>query len=312
MKLGGLIMETVMTEARSGVSWASILAGAFVAAAVSLALLALGAGLGLASVSPWSGSAVSGSAFTHISGTYLLLVAIMSSSIGGYLASRLRIKWTDLHTNEVFFRDTAHGLVAWAFATVLSASLLATASAHLVGGTVSTGLTTAASAAGSQSANPNAVFVDRLFRPDTAAQGNTGDTGQTTLGTPGTATPDTAGTSAARTPPNHNGDKAEVVRLWISSFTDGNGLQPADRSYVAHLVAQQTGMSDADAQKRVDDVINDTKDALDRARQNAMKLSFWMTAALLFGAFAASIAAVEGGQHRDGTWNERRLVPRAW
>jgi hypothetical protein len=72
------------------------------------------------------------------------------------------------------------------------------------------------------------------------------------------------------------------------------------------------GMSDADAQKRVDDVVNETKEALDRTRQNAMKLSFWMAAALLFSAFAASLAAVEGGQHRDGTWNERRLVPRAW
>jgi hypothetical protein len=100
--------------------------------------------------------------------------------------------------------------------------------------------------------------------------------------------------------------------LWTSSFTDGNGFQPADRTYVAHLVAQRTGMSDADAQKRVDEVVTETKDALDRARQNAMKLAFWMTAALLFGAFAASLAAVEGGQHRDGTWNERKLVPRAW
>ena len=100
--------------------------------------------------------------------------------------------------------------------------------------------------------------------------------------------------------------------MWTSSFTDEDGLRPADRTYVAHLIAQQTGMSDADAQKRVDDVVNQTKDALERARQNAMKLSFWMTAALLFGAFAASLAAVEGGQHRDGTWNERRLVPRAW
>jgi hypothetical protein len=103
-----------------------------------------------------------------------------------------------------------------------------------------------------------------------------------------------------------------VVRLWTATFTNGTGLQPADRTYVARLVAQQTGLSEADAQKRVDDVVNETKDASDRARKSAMKLSFWMTAALLFGAFASSLAAVEGGQHRDGTWNDRRLVPRAW
>jgi hypothetical protein len=97
--------RTVWTEAVSGVSWASIMAGAFVAAAVSLALLALGAGLGLDSVSPWSGSAVSGSTFTNISGAYLLMVAIMSSAIGGYLASRLRTRWTDFRANEVFSRQ---------------------------------------------------------------------------------------------------------------------------------------------------------------------------------------------------------------
>lgn len=292
--------RTVLTEAPPGVSWASILAGAFVAAAVSLALLALGAGLGLASVSPWSGSSVSGSTFTNITGAYLLMVAIMSSASGGYLASRLRTKWTDLHSSEVFFRDSAHGLVAWAFATVLSASLLATASAHLVGGTVS-GVATGVSAAGGQGANPNAVFVDRLFRTDTAAQASPGNAGLTT-----------PGTSGAPASQNPNMAKAEVMRLWTSSFTDANGLQPADRTYVVHLISRQTGMSDADAQKRVDDVVSETKDALDRARHNAMKLSFWMTVALLFGAFAASLAAVEGGQHRDGAWNERKLVPRAW
>lgn len=315
------------TEALSGVSWTSVLAGAFVAAAVSLPLLALGAGLGLASVSPWSGSGVSGSTFTNITGAYLVVVAVMSSAIGGYLASRLRAKWTDLHINEVFFRDSAHGLVAWAFATVLSASLLATASGHLVGATVS-GAAASASAAGSAATNPNAVFVDKLFRTD--SQAPAANAGASTPA--GIATPDTAGTAApgaaATTPAspaatnggataapaaqNGNAARAEVVRLWSTSFSDGTGLQPADRTYVAHLIARQTGMSDADAQKRVDEVVTETKDALDRARRSAMKLAFWTTAALLFGAFAASLAAVEGGQHRDGTWNERRLVPRAW
>lgn len=320
----------VWTEALSGVSWASILAGAFVGAAVSLPLLALGAGLGLASVSPWSGSAMSGSTFTNVTGAYLVIVAVMSSAIGGYLASRLRTRWTDLHTNEVFFRDSAHGLVAWAFATVLSASLLGTVSANLVGGSVS-GVASAATATGSQAANPNAIFVDKLFRNDAGAQTSAGGAGSAAPSPAATATPDNAGAAApagSATPPsgagpstapaaapaaqNNNAARAEVGRLWTASFTDGNGLDEADRSYVAHLVARQTGLSEADAQKRVDDVVAETKDAVDRARKNAMKLAFWMTAAFFFGAFAASLAAVEGGQHRDGTWNERRLTPRAW
>jgi hypothetical protein len=305
------------TEALSGVSWASILAGAFVAAAVSLPLLALGAGLGLASVSPWSGSAVSGATFTNITGAYLLMVAIMSSAIGGYLASRLRRRWTDLHTNEVFFRDSAHGFVAWAFATVLSASLLATASAHLVGGSVAgLGAGAGASPSADQAANPNAVFVDKLFRTDTAAAQSPSGGGSAASSAMAGSNPNTpspgAETSGASVPRNNSSVKAEVVRLWTASFTGATGLQPPDRSYVTRLVAQQTGMSEADAQRRVDEVVNETKESLDRARRSAMKLTFWMAAALLFGAFAASLAAVEGGQHRDGTWNERRLVPRAW
>jgi hypothetical protein len=292
--------QTIWTETLSSVSWASIVAGALVAAAISLALLALGAGLGLASVSPWSGSAVSGASFTNIAGAYLLMVAIMSSAIGGYLATRLRSKWTDLHTNEVFFRDSANGLVTWALATLLSASLLGSAATHLVGGTAS-GVAAGAST-GSQSANPTGVFVDKLFRTDAAAHATSG----------GATTPGPAGTSAAPASQNNSAAEAEVARLWTASFANGNSLEPADRSYVAHLVAQRTGISDTDAQKRVDSVVNETKDAVDRARRSAMKLSFWMTAALLFGAFAASLAAVEGGQHRDGSWNERRLVPRAW
>ncbi len=291
-------MDTVIGTERPGwagflpgVSWASVLAGAFVSAAVSLPLIALGAGLGLATVSPWSGSAVSGSTFTNITGAYLVVIAVMSSAIGGYLSARLRTKWADLHTNEIFFRDSAHGFVAWAFATVLSAAVLGSAGSYLVGA--------AASGAASAAQNANAVFVDKLFRPNDAAP----PTGATTDAAP-------AGTS---TPANGNRTgRGQVERLWTASFANGVGLQADDKAYVARVVAQQTGLSEADAQKRVDDVVNQTKAYLDQARHGAMKLAFWMAVALIFGAFAASLAAVEGGQHRDGTWSDRKLVPRAW
>lgn len=71
-------------------------------------------------------------------------------------------------------------------------------------------------------------------------------------------------------------------------------------------------MSQADAEKRVNDVVTEAKAAADRTRRGAAKMAFWMTAYLLFGAFAASLAAVEGGQLRDGTWTNGRLVPRPW
>ena len=103
----------------------------------------------------------------------------------------------------------------------------------------------------------------------------------------------------------------EVSRLWSASFRDGGDLSAADRSYIAHLIAARTGLSEADAEKRVDDTITEAKAAADKARSGAAKLSLWLTAAMLFGAFAASLAAAEGGSLRDGTWNERGvLIPR--
>jgi hypothetical protein len=257
-----------------------------------LALLALGVGLGLSSVSPWGDSAVSGSTFNNITGAYLVVMAVMSSAVGGYLAARLRTKWTGPQTNEVFFRDTAHGFIAWAFGTVLSASVLAGAATHIASGAAA-GLGAAGTAA-AQSVNPSQVYVDKLFRTDgPPAAGAAAPTGAT-------------GAMANQAP------RAEVTRLWTSSFRDGTDLAPADRTYVARVIAAQTGMSQQDAERRVSEVVNEAKTAADKARRGAAALAFWMTAALIFGAFAASLAAAEGGQLRDGTWNGRTLVKRTW
>src|SRR5580704_15522665 len=157
----------VLGDGMSAASWASIAAGAVAIAALTLALLALGAGLGLSSISPWAGSGVSAATFKNATGIYLVLVAIMSSAIGGYLASRLRTKWVGLHTNEVFFRDTAHGFLAWAFATLISATALVSTTAYLANGTVA-GMGVAA-AQNSQPNNPAQIYVDKLFRTPTAS-----------------------------------------------------------------------------------------------------------------------------------------------
>src|ERR1700687_635639 len=111
------IVDVDADATNSGPSWAAIAAGAVAAAALTLVLVALGAGLGLSSISPWSDSGVSAAPFDIGTGIYLVVVAVISSAIGGYLAGRLRTKWVGLHSNEVFFRDTAHGFLAWAFAT---------------------------------------------------------------------------------------------------------------------------------------------------------------------------------------------------
>jgi len=126
--------RTIVEGGMSAASWASIAAGAVATAALTLALLALGAGLGLSSISPWADSGVSAATFKTATGIYLVLVAVMSSAIGGYLAARLRTKWVGFEPDEVFFRDTAHGFIAWAFATVISAAALGAATTHILGG----------------------------------------------------------------------------------------------------------------------------------------------------------------------------------
>ena len=122
---------SMLIDAQSAVSWGAIAAGAVGAAALALLVIAFGAGLGLSAVSPWSDSGVSASTFKTGTGIYLVIVSVMSSAVGGYLAARLRSRWAGLHTHEVFFRDTAHGFIAWAFATLLSASALSSAAAYL-------------------------------------------------------------------------------------------------------------------------------------------------------------------------------------
>ena len=275
---------TIVDVQTSGVSWAAIVAGAVVAAALGLVLLAFGAGLGLASVSPWADSGVSATTFKIGAGIYLCLVAVMTSGVGGYLAARLRTRWTGLHSNEVFFRDTAHGLLAWALGLLLTATVLASATSKVLGGATQAATAAAASQAAS---NPADIYVDKLFRTDTPAPAAT------------------AGTPTG----NADATRSEALRLWTSSFNEGE-LAPNDRAYLSRLVAARTGLSQADADKRVTEVVTDAKVAADKARKAAKQLAFWLAASMLLGAFAASLAAIEGGQLRDGTWNDRILTPR--
>lgn len=297
----------MIVDIHSGVSWAAVAAGAVGAAALSLLLVAFGAGIGFSAISPWSDTGVSASTFQIGTGIYLIILSVMSSAIGGYLAGRLRTKVVGLHTNEVFFRDTAHGFLAWAFATLISATALTSATAYLANG-VTAGAGGATQAA--RSINPADVYVDKLFRAPSAQS----------AAAPATTTPPASDNAASNPPPaptgantaavNSNQTRAEVLRLWTADFRNDKDLSASDRSYVTQVVAARTGLSQADAEKRVNDVVTEAKAAADDARRGAAHLSFWLTAAMLFGAFAASLAAAEGGALRDGTWNDRVLTPR--
>jgi hypothetical protein len=263
----------VVEPAMPGVSWAAVAAGAVASLALTLLLLSFGAGMGFAVVSPWGHSGASTTSFEIGTGLYFIVMAMISSAVGGYLAGRLRAKWIGVQTTEVLFRDTAHGFLAWAAASVLGAILLASPASSLIGGTLS-GATQAA--ANSAQTSPMDGYVDTLLRSDNpSAQGqqNPADT------------------------------RAEMVRLFTSSFDNGNDLSAADRTYVAKVVSARTGLSQADAEKRVNDVATQVKTDLDKARKAAMKIAIWLTLSLFIGAFSAALAATEGGGLRDGTWS---------
>jgi hypothetical protein len=258
-------------EESPAVSWPAIAAGAVAAAALTLVLLAFGAGMGFSAVSPWGNSGISASTFQITTGLYLIVVALLASAIGGYVAGRLRTRWVGVHTHEVFFRDTAHGLLAWAFATVIGAGFLAAAASNIANG-ASPGPTPGSivsETAGTSS--PLGYYVDALLRPNPAANPNTTD---------GRAT------------------RREIAGILAKGLGESDVAGP-DRTYVAQVIAARTGLSQADADKRVSNVIDQAKTDLDNARKTAAKLSLWLTAALLIGAFAASLAATQGGKVRD-------------
>src|SRR5882724_13637190 len=146
-------------SAVSAVSWPAIFAGAFVAAASSLVLAALGSGFGMASVSPWPNSGMSATTFTVMTAIWLIVVQWLASGVGGYMAGRLQTKWATTHTHEVFFRDTAHGFITWAVATVLIVAVLTSATASAISSgvhaaaTVASGASQGAATAAAQSAS---------------------------------------------------------------------------------------------------------------------------------------------------------------
>ena len=270
-------------NSRSAVSWAAVIAGGVAAVAITLLLVALGAGIGLSSVSPWTSANPSATTFTLLAAIWLIIVQWLSSGLGGYLAGRLRTKWTALHTDEVFFRDTAHGFLAWALATMVVAAF-ATSSVTSAVSSAGRAITNVAGSAAStatqtvanQSSDFSGYFLDTLFRKDQ---------------------PDT-NISA----PDARGEAGRIVARAVAN---GN-LDPNDRTYLAKLVAARTGISQQDAEKRIDDGMNQIKAAEDKAkaaadaaRKASAKASFYLFFSMLIGAFIASAAGALGGRQRD-------------
>jgi hypothetical protein len=262
----------------SGVSWAAVLGGAFVIAALSVTLLALGSGLGFASVSPWPTRGVSATTLGAGAIVWMIVMQLIASAMGGYLAGRLRTKWTRIHNDEVFFRDTAHGFLSWAVAAVVTVGFLAAAATAMVSGAASGAATGAAMGPTGMSAQStasagNEYYVDSLFRSES---------------------PD----ALALTAQNTDISRSEASRIFANALAHPE-TSSADQAYLSRLIAAKTGMSETDAQQRVNEVTTQMRQDMDDARKAAAHLSIWSFVALLIGAFSASYAATIGGRERD-------------
>ncbi|TIT64919.1 MAG: hypothetical protein E5W90_19125 [Mesorhizobium sp.] len=282
------------TESSStAVSWGPIIAGAFAASTLTFILMLLGSGLGLTMVSPWSGSSASITTFAVSTAVWLVIVQWLSSAVGGYLAGRLRTKWVGIHTDEVYFRDTAHGFLAWALATLLVVGVLGSALSAAIGSGVQAASTVAsgaamgasagasANASGASADNATSYLVDSLFRPADPAK------------------------LAAANPGDEAAAAGQASRILIAGAVAGE-VSAEDKTYLAQLVAARTGLSEADAKTRVDAVLAKAQDAnvkakqaADTARKASATFALLGALSLVIGAFIASAAAALGGRQRD-------------
>ncbi len=286
---GGAYAEMAPGHA-SAVSWGAILAGAAAAASLSLILLMLGVGLGLSSVSPWASNGVGAATFGVSTILWVTLTQLLACAMGGYLAGRLRTRWVAAQADEIYFRDTAHGFLAWAVASLATAALLTSTIGSIVGAGVQASATVAAgfaaTATGTERADlnretgPMGYYVDSLFRTDLKTE---------TMAPPA---------------PLH-----EVARIFANSVS-ASSLPAEDLRYIGQLVAMRTGLSRPDAEKRVSDTYasaqarladaqTKTKEAADKARKASSYAALWLFISLLIGAFIASLAAIFGGRQRD-------------
>lgn len=279
-------METLSASNNSSVSWAAIFAGAVSAAAMTLIMLILGFGLGFSVISPWQNEGVSMEAIGWSTVIWLTVTQIVSAGLGGYMAGRLRTHWTDINIDEIYFRDTAHGLISWAVATLLVATLILSSVGAVISGSAKAG---ASLAGGATSAAP--MISDAVSESS-----------------------DYVTNALLRTAPGaeQRADadvRDELSTIVVQALRDGE-LNEDDKQYVVGLVATYTDLDEAGAEQRIDEVIARAQQAADDAEMAAREAadaaltsatfaSLWLFIALLIGAYIASFMATVGGRQRD-------------
>jgi hypothetical protein len=274
----------------SFVEWGAVIAGAFLAAAISFVLLTFGAAIGLSAVSPWPNSGASAKVIASIAVFWAMAQQIGAFMAGGYVAGRMRSRWHETG-HEADFRDGLHGGLVWAVGVVIGAALfLSTAGSVAKTGAEAAG--GAAVAASASASDPMDAVLDSMLRPTTVAQ----------AGTPPTATPPASQPTTARprTAASADETRAEMSRLLSSAVATGS-LSGESRAYLVQIVAQRAGIPQQEAERRVDQAFNAAREAADKARRAGILTGFVTAASLLLSLGAAWWAAVRGGDHRDNS-----------
>ncbi len=253
----------------SYIAWGPAFGGGLVAAAIFFVLITFATAIGLAvsSVSPtWRDTSVG---LVVLSGAWVVLTAVGSFALGGYLAGRVRSPW-QASADEVHFRDGAHGLLVWSIAVIIGVGLTWASTTTI--NQSSTRANVASSTTGSDTASAEPSFLrfelDRLFWSDNRQQ------------------------------PDNQEARAVAGRI-IETGLGRREIASDDRDHLVRLVAARTGLSAADADHRVTQILSESRNAAAKARQSAVIIAFTLAAALAAGAAAAWGSAVIGGRHRD-------------
>lgn len=301
----------------SGVSWAAILAGAMAAASLSLLLFILGTGLGLSSVSVWTGQGMDAGALGWTAVAWIAFTQLASAGVGGYLAGRLRTRWQGVHTDEVYFRDTAHGFLSWALATLAMVALMGAAAGGAVSGAFKAAQTVATSAssvvggaigAAGGAAAGGAAAMAGASGADASPQGLAYWTGSLFR--------NSAATSGSTTPADMASATREAGVIFAQSLRTGQ-LSAADEQYLAQLIARNSDIPVEEAQKKVRSTFDSVQMQIKQAEQKAEEAKqkakqaaeetrkatahsmLWLFVSLMLGAFVGSLCATWGGRQRD-------------
>lgn len=275
-------------SSRSAVSWGAVIAGAVIAAALSITLVTGGAGLGFLAVSPWQNQGASGTSIAISTILWLFMTQIIAYGIAGYVTGRLRTKWTDARGDEIYFRDTAHGFIVWALSSIVGFVLLGSIAASVASSTAQAGATIAGAGASAASTAVLAgddnfsldYYTDSLLRAENPSQAD-----------------------------SQEQRRKEITTIMARSIVRGE-LSADDKNYLITVIAQRAGISEDEARARVEDITERAKaaatklelqarEAADDARKGAALFALWAFASLLTGAFVASVAATMGGRTRD-------------